>query len=137
MTKVYDNLMKSAKLTAAQNKDEGAGMDCIGKFVLMCEEKGFIPQYYEPEPQDRVDETLADTKRYLKTLVSSEMNLENLMNIAIKSIQDEEKETEEDAIDDIMNFDLVQERTLEDYEELQAFEESEFLEDEVNLNGTE
>jgi hypothetical protein len=39
MSKVYDNLMKSGKFTAAQNKaDADQGINSISELVMMCEE---------------------------------------------------------------------------------------------------
>jgi hypothetical protein len=59
MSKVYDNLMKSGKFTAAQNKAEsGEFVDSIGELVALCEREGFIPRYYIDEPNDKVDRTL-------------------------------------------------------------------------------
>lgn len=49
--KMYDQLMKSGKFTAAQNKEEnGEYVDCIGSLVALCEADGFIPRYYVDEP---------------------------------------------------------------------------------------
>lgn len=124
--------MKQNKFTSSQLRDESKGIDCLGKFVALCEkEGGFIPQYYTPEPQDRVDETLADTKRYLRTLVQTESSLDLLIENAIKAIEKENDHTEQDAIDEIMNFDKEEEEnySLEDYEELQAFEDEELRAD--------
>ena len=40
MSKVYDNLMKSGKFTAAQNKAEsGEFVDSIGELVALCEKE--------------------------------------------------------------------------------------------------
>jgi len=47
MSKVYDQLMKSGKFTAAQNKaDSGEYVDSISELVEICETEGFIPRYY-------------------------------------------------------------------------------------------
>ena len=105
LTRVYETLMKQNKFTSSQLRDESKGIDCLGKFVALCEQEGgFIPQYYTPEPQDRVDETLADTKRYLRTLVQTESSLDMLIESAIKAIEKENEHTEQDAIDEIMKF---------------------------------
>ena len=99
MSKVYDQLMKSGKFTAAQNKaDQGEFVDSISELVEICEKEGFIPRFYIDQPNDRVDETLLDIKKYTHTLVTEEMNLGNLIENAVKQIQaDKEKEALQDA----------------------------------------
>ena len=97
--KMYDQLMKSGKFTAAQNKAEnGEYVDCIGSLVALCEADGFIPRYYVDEPQDKVDRTLQDLQNYTKTLIMEETNLGTLIEKAVKDIQvQKEKEAEMDA----------------------------------------
>ena len=132
LTRVYETLMKQNKFTSSQLRDESKGIDCLGKFVALCEQEGgFIPQYYTPELQDRVDETLADTKRYLRTLVQTESSLDMLIESAIKAIEKENEHTEQDAIDEIMKFadEDPEYSPLEDYQELRAFEEQELAAD--------
>ena len=132
LTRVYETLMKQNKFTSSQLRDESKGIDCLGKFVALCEQEGgFIPQYYTPEPQDRVDETLADTKRYLRTLVQTESSLDMLIESAIKAIEKENDHTEQDAIDEIMKYadEDPEYSPLEDYQELRAFEEQELAAD--------
>lgn len=94
MSKVYDNLMKSGKFTAAQNKAEsGEYVDSIGELVAICEKEGFIPRYYTDGPQDKVDKTLLDLQNYTYSLVTEEMNLGTLIEQAVKEIaEDKEKE---------------------------------------------
>ena len=85
MSKVYDSLMKSGKFTAAQNKaEQGEFVDSISELVTMCEEQGYIERFYTDEPKDKVDQVLWDTKNYLHSLVTEEMNLGTLIENAIK-----------------------------------------------------
>ena len=91
MSKVYDQLMKSGKFTAAQNKAEsGEYVDSVGELVMLCEKDGFIERYYVGEPNDKVDQTILDMKRYTRTLITEETNLGNLIEEAIKNIQKED-----------------------------------------------
>lgn len=99
MSRVYDQLMKSGKFTAAQNKGEsGEFIDSIGELVAICEKEGFIPRYYTDGPQDKVDRTLEDLQGYTKTLVMEEMNLGNMIESSMKEIMaDKEREAQVDA----------------------------------------
>lgn len=127
MSKVYDQLMKSGKFTAAQNKAEtGEFVDSIGELVAICEKEGFIPRYYIGEPNDKVDETIKDMQRYTKTLITEETNLSQLLEDAIKTIQKED-EAEAEAADDDEEADdddieeIERELKEEDYEEFDDY----------------
>ena len=55
LSKVQESLRKSAKFTAAQNKEKKDDfIDCVGELVVMCEKEGFIPRYATDIPQDKV-----------------------------------------------------------------------------------
>ena len=131
MSRVYDQLMKSGKFTAAQNKAEnGEYVDSVGELVMMCEKDGFIPRYYIDEPNDKVDQTILDMKRYTHTLITEETNLGNLIEEAIKNNQKEdEAAANADDTDTGLMDDGIEE--LEGQLHDQDFEDyNEFLEDE-------
>lgn len=131
MSRVYDQLMKSGKFTAAQNKAEnGEYVDSVGELVMMCEKDGFIPRYYIDEPNDKVDQTILDMKRYTHTLITEETNLGNLIEEAIKNNQKEdEAAANTDDTDTGLMDDGIEE--LEGQLHDQDFEDyNEFLEDE-------
>lgn len=135
MSKVYNDLMKSAKLTAAQIKAEDSDeIDSIGELVALCEAEGFIPRYYVSTPQDHVDRTIQDMQTYTRSLVTEELNLGNLIEAAVRDIQsDKAKERNQQADDE--DEDTRFERELfaeeeeeilneeEEYAEFQAFKE--------------
>lgn len=100
MSRVYDLLMKSAKFTAAQNKDAASDYtDSVGMIVSRIEEEqGFIPRYHS-ERQDVVDATLADMNNFTRELIMSEMNLGNMIEVYLQKMQMEENK-EEDVLDD-------------------------------------
>lgn len=130
MSKVYDQLMKSGKFSAAQNKAEsGEYVDSVGELVAICEKDGFIPRYYLGEPNDKVDQTILDMKRYTKTLITEETNLGNLIEQAIKNNEKEDKANSKRDEDVDLFDDAVEE--LEEQLKDQDFEDySEFLENE-------
>ena len=135
MSKVYDQLMKSGKFTAAQNKaEQGEFVDSISELVTLCEKEGFIPRYYTDGPMDRVDETLEDMKHYTHSLVTEEMNLGNLIENAVKQMAREEaKPSEEDADDEEITLESLTKEVVpltdEDYEEYNDFLEDQIEED--------
>ena len=132
MSKVYDQLMKSGKFSAAQNKAEsGEYVDSVGELVAICEKDGFIPRYYIGEPNDKVDQTIIDMKRYTRTLITEETNLGNLIEEAIKNNQkeDEAEKNSDDVdtglLDDVEELEKqLQDKDFEDYSEFLDNEEA-------------
>ena len=127
MSKVYDNLMKSGKFTAAQNKAEaGEYVDSIAELVELCEKQGYIERFYSDGPNDKVDETIKDMQRYTKTLIERETNLSVLIEQAVKqNIQEDaadKEDTDEIIFDDV--DEVEKELTDKDFADF-----SEFLEE--------
>ncbi len=88
LSKVSDSLRKSAKFTAAQNKEEKNDyVDSIGELVAMCEKEGFIPRFATDIPQDKVDKTLADMNGYLYKLVTQDLGFGQQIEDSLKKIQ--------------------------------------------------
>ena len=128
MSKVYDSLMKSGKLTAAQNKAEsGDFVDSIGELIELCEKQGYIERYYIESPKDRVDLTIADMQRYTRTLIEEETNLPVMVEKALREIDKEDKDnaanTENEIVDDveISLDDLEQTLKDKDFEDFEDF----------------
>lgn len=141
MMKMYDQLMKSGKFTAAQNKaEQGEYVDSVGELVAICEKDGFIPKYYVDGPQDKVDRVIQDMQQYTHDLITEEVGLGPLIERAIQQMEeekdsllkntgkiDENKEEEE-------LFDYKTDAVLKDvdFDEFTEFEEEqEELNDEV------
>ena len=132
MSKVYDSLMKSGNFTAAQNKaDNGEFVDSVGELIELCEKQGYIERFYIEQPNDKVDLTIADMQRYTRTLIEEETNLSNMVEIALKQIQKEDEEAENNDELDIVDDDVIDlddiEKSLKD-DDFVEFDE--FLEDE-------
>lgn len=106
MSRVYDQLMKSGKFTAAQNKTEtGEYVDSIAELVELCERQGYIERFYTDEPNDKVDETIKDMQHYTKTLIERETNLSALVEQAVKQNMQEDEAEKEDT-DEIIFDDI-------------------------------
>lgn len=142
MTKVYDLLMKSAKFTAAQNKEQSDDYtDSIGILIGLCETEGFIPKYHNDERQDIVDFTLKDMNGYVDRLIRNEMNLGNMIEVYLqKMIQEEAKEedemTDEDEVVILTEKEesLIQDGDYEDFNEM-LDEEAELDEEMLRKSG--
>lgn len=88
LSRSYDSLRKSAKFTAAQNKQVKEDyVDCIGNLVVMCEKQGFIPRYLTEAPQDVVDKTLQDMNNYAYQLVTKDLGLGQRIEDQLKKMQ--------------------------------------------------
>ena len=88
LSRVFDSLRKSAKFTAAQNKEEKNDfVDSVGELITMCERDGFIPKYSTDIPQDKVDATLKDMNNYLHKLVTQDLGFGQQIEDALKKIQ--------------------------------------------------
>lgn len=116
LSKVSESLRKSAKFTAAQNKEEKNDyVDSIGELVSVCEREGFIPRYSLDIPQDKVDITLKDMENYLYKLVTQDLGFGQQIENALKKIQlqkereanKEEKDLFDDTTDEITDDNLI------------------------------
>jgi hypothetical protein len=88
LSKVSESLRKSAKFTAAQNKEAKSDfVDSIGELVNICEKEGFIPRFATDIPQDKVDQTLQDMKGYTYKLVTQDLGFGQQIEDALKKIQ--------------------------------------------------
>lgn len=123
LSRSYDSLRKSAKFTAAQNKEQKSDfVDSIGEFVAMCErEEGFIPRFATDIPQDKVDQTLQDMNNYLYKLVTQDLGFGQQIEDSIRKIQIQKEmdamEREAAANDGI--YELSDEEHEDFYEEIQ------------------
>ena len=104
LSKVSESLRKSAKFTAAQNKEQKNDfVDSVGELVAMCEREGFIPRFATDIPQDKVDVTLRDMNNYLNKLVTQDLGFGQQIEDALKKIQIQQEMNEADDIDFMMD----------------------------------
>jgi|GEM_PF-2945392 len=105
ISKVSESLRKTAKFTAAQNKDDkDEYIDSIGELISLCERDGFIPRFVTDVPQDKVDATLKDMNDYVKKLVTQDLGFGQQIEDALKKIQIQ-KEMEESFDQEVMELD--------------------------------
>ena len=135
LSRVYDSLRKSAKFTAAQNKEQNEDfVDSIGELVAMCEkEGGFIPRFATSIPQDKVDATLEDMNKYVYKLVTQDLGFGRQIEDALKKIQiQKEMEEDEDALTSIEDSVELED---EDYENFFKDIEDQREQDEQKMKG--
>lgn len=86
LSKVYDALRKSAKFTAAQNKQNKTDfIDSVGQLVAYCQKNGGqIPRYKIETPYDIVDKVINDMKEYTKNLIYEDTALARQIQDYIK-----------------------------------------------------
>ena len=116
LSKVSESLRKSAKFTAAQNKEQKSDyVDSVGELVAMCEKDGFIPRFETDIPQDKVDLTLKDMENYLYKLVTQDLGFGQQIEDALKKIQIQKEMNEN--VEDILEDDDPTTLIDQDYEE--------------------
>ena len=125
ISKVSESLRKTAKFTAAQNKDDkDEYIDSIGELISLCEREGFIPRFVTDIPQDKVDATLKDMNDYVKKLVTQDLGFGQQIEDALKKIQIQ-KEMEESFNQEVVELD---DNDFEEYHN--AIEEQKKLDEE-------
>lgn len=87
LSKVSESLRKSAKFTAAQNKEAKSDyVDSVGELIALCEREGFIPRFATDIPQDKVDMTLKDMNEYVRKLVTQDLGFGQQIEDSLKKI---------------------------------------------------
>lgn len=139
LARVSESLRKSAKFTAAQNKeDKNDYVDSVGELVAMCEKDGFIPRYAIDIPQDKVDLTLKDMNDYLHKLVTQDLGFGQQIEDALKKIQIQKEMNEAEAAAQDGSLEVEDEDYAAFMEEVEAQKEADYnilLDDNEDLQG--
>lgn len=115
LSKVSSDLRKSAKFTAAQNKEQKNDyVDSVGELVAMCERDGFIPRFATDIPQDKVDITLKDMNDYVHKLVTQDLGFGQQIEDALRKIQIQQEMAAAEAEDAQLMLDGVEPEGLTD-----------------------
>ena len=126
LSRVSDTLRKSAKFTAAQNKDkDNEQIDCTGVLVAVCERLGgFIPNDLVDVKEDMIDISIKDSQKYLYNLITKDLGFGQQIENYLKKIQlehenmenaeniDEEEEITDENIADY--YERIEEEKIED-----------------------
>lgn len=138
-TKMYNDLMKSGKWTAAQNKAEGGEVvDSVGELIELCEKQGYIERFYSDGPNDKVDFVIKDMQRYTRSLIEGEADLGNLIESALRQNAKEDEATKnmnDDIVDEVDASieDIEKELKEKDYEDYADFQQEEINDDDLKL----
>lgn len=86
LSRVYDQLRKSMKVTAAQKKEEdNQFIDSVGQLVAFCQKNGhMIPEFQVKAPHDIVDKVIDDMKGYNRSLIYEDKALARQIEDYIK-----------------------------------------------------
>ena len=137
LSRVYDSMMKAAKFTEAQRKEEASGeFDCVGQICLFAESKkggGKIPRHKIDTPLDIVDATIDKLKRYYSDLIKNDPTISQQIENYIKKReilqeqQEDEKRAREQGLDhyEVTDEDLIAAR---EEEKAQQLKDKEFIE---------
>jgi hypothetical protein len=128
LSRVYDSMMKSAKFTAAQDKESKTDfVDSVGAMVAYCEEHGGqIPRFNIEADYDTIDTIIKDLKEYSRSLIYEDKALAQEIENYIKNkeIADQmKKEREEARLKGIDNIELEDEDYQEFTEEIERQKE--------------
>ena len=86
LSRVYDQLRKSMKVTAAQKKEQSTQViDSVGQLVSFCQKHGhIIPEFQIKAPRDIVDKVIEDMKGYNRSLIYEDKALARQIEDYIK-----------------------------------------------------
>jgi hypothetical protein len=94
---MYDKLVTQLHKTVG-NKQQ-VGYNSLSQLTAFIERNGYKPQFYDGVPRDEIDMMMNDIQSYLRDLVSSEVNFEEMLERAIekKRKRDNPKSESEDT----------------------------------------
>lgn len=80
ISRQLDLFIKSANLAPVQQKDRQQTTFAISQLAYLVErEGGFIPEFYDGEPNDKIDQILKDMQEYTEYLVKGESGLDEMV----------------------------------------------------------
>lgn len=133
LSRVYDSLRKSAKFTAAQNKEQKADfIDSLGEMVAYCEKVGgVIPKFEITTDYDIVDKVIRDLKEYNRSLVYEDTALAHQVEDYIKKRETAESMKKDKAEAKAKGLHEVQISDSDYQEHLQMIQDEKAYDDEI------
>jgi len=138
LSRVYDAMMKSAKFTEAQNKNDKAEFaDSAGQIVAYCEkEGGQIPKFEIVADQDIIDTVISDLKKYNKSLIYEDKSLAQEIEQYLKNREAAEQMKRDREEANLAGLDEVQ-LNDDDYADFKEAIEQDKAEDQGLIEGGE
>ena len=138
LSRVYDAMMKSAKFTEAQNKNDKAEFaDSAGQIVAYCEkEGGQIPKFEITVDQDIIDTVISDLKKYNKSLIYEDKSLAQEIEQYLKNREAAEQMKRDREEANLAGLDEVQ-LNDDDYADFKEAIEQDKAEDQGLVEGGE
>ena len=119
LARVSDTLRKSAKFTAAQNKEKTSQfIDSVGQLVDYCQKHGGqIPQIPINVQLDVVDTIIKDLKDYTKSLVYEDPALKRQIEDYLKKIKNnqQQKQDKKEAKQKGLDYVQITDQDIQDY----------------------
>lgn len=108
-SRTYDMLRKSAKFTAAQNKENKSQIvDSVGQLVAFCQKNGGkIPRFQIKQP-DAIDKIIDDLKSYNRSLIYEDSALSRQIEDYLKQVRAAQAKKEDMAAAKQQGFDVPQ-----------------------------
>lgn len=108
-SRTYDMLRKSAKFTAAQNKENKSQIvDSVGQLVAFCQKNGGkIPRFQIKQP-DAIDKIIDDLKSYNRSLIYEDSALSRQIEDYLKQVRAAQAKKEDMAAAKEQGFDVPQ-----------------------------
>ena len=128
LSRVYDQLRKSMKVTAAQKKEENNQfIDSVGQLVAFCQKHGHqIPQFEIKTPLDKVDKIIDDLKLYNRELIYQDKALARQIEDYIKQARAaaEKKKDRDAAKERGQDYYTITDKDILDYKDFLRTEKS-------------
>ena len=133
LARVSDTLRKSAKFTAAQNKEKTSEfIDSVGQLVDYCQKHGGeIPQFKQQTDLDIVDTIIKDLKEYNKSLVLEDPALKREIEDYLKKLKNNEqqKQDKKEAKEKGLDYVQITDQDIQAYNnQIQKQKESDLIE---------
>lgn len=112
ISRQLDTFIKTANLAPVQQKDRQQTTFAISQLAFLVErEGGFIPEFYIDNPNDKIDQILADMQAYTEHLVRGESNIAEMVEHTEEILAQDKLP---DAVDDYDDFQALEAELLGD-----------------------